>query len=1344
MTAMTPEAKAKLSKIIRGLRELLLADLEDALRGDYSLGIPAEQAKLPAARAEKRRRLDMWVDEQVRAIPEKERKAKKQQEVAVARFRGELVKQAAYTWLNRLVYLRLLEGMKLQPARLLTGGLASSVYGDFRDLAQALVGHDDGDDSDGYAFLLGLVFDELALDLPGLFGRSGLGELVPVRWSTLRQVIEALDAPELVSCWTDDMTLGWVYQYWNDPEREALDEKVAEGGKIAPHELASKTQMFTERYMVDWLLQNSLGRMWLAMCKKHGWTALAETDGTFARLAARQAEWRGKRDAGEVDATELMPLQNESEQRWVYHVPQVVPDDEVACAPDSIRKLKLLDPAVGSGHFLVEAFDLLTALYREEAHHRGETGQPQWSDDAIAESILANNLFGIDIDPRAVQIAAAALLLKAKRVSPGVRPSRLNLVASQLRLSNLPDNDPALIELRQQVERETGIPERVTNALIGELAGADHLGSLLKIGRALDKALAVDAENLSQVSTEQGQLFGGGFTPVPKREPISIDEAKVSLLRRLEGFLAAHTSSADLGLRLRGEQLAAGVRFARMTKEGTYDIVAGNPPYHGIGKLQESGYVAKNYPDGKTDLLAAFFLRSLEMVRPCGICAFITLSNWMFLRTFSPLRRALLGRRLVAIADLGKAAFSTGGTLISTACTVVSQASNSRMSVAVRPNSVAEVIRDHRQPTRTEAALMMQRGRHDFDPLALKVVPEWPLVYWWDSAALAAYASAPKLGDIASVRQGMATGQNVRFLRFLWELRPRSVFESFVSEEFCCMPRDRWVPYIKGANGRAWQAPLHEVLRWHPNALQVKTMESEGEQTSRPQNEEFYFSAGVAFTSTGTNFQARMHRYRSVFDVKGQSVFPANVGEVLLAMNSTHSRAILESLNPSVSFQVGDALRLPIRSDPLAAQVIARIESAFTLHESHRESSVEFKRPGPSPWRHAQDWAQLAVDRPESTPLPPSAEILDPEPPTDHLSFALGAALGRFDPSGKLGILDPQTADLAHALPHGVLFLDGTLTPDATTDGLGHPAAALLQNAWAEHAAAIDSKRKHLRDYLRHDFFADVHRPMYENRPIHWPLSSAKKTFVAWINIHRWHAGTLRYLLAEHLLPTKQRLDGEVTDLRKVRDGADTKAARAADKRLTQVSAARDELAEFIADLKACAEQGPPQPDPKTPPRANDAVYDPDLDDGVMINAAALWPLLAPQWKDPKKWWTELATGEGRKDYDWSHLAARYFKNRVLEKCKVDPSLAVAHGCFWKFHPERAYAWELRLQDEIAADFTIDEADSDAARERFLADHSQDAQAILQKEQARRLRKVEKADTEAQQDILDSEESDDD
>ena len=127
-----------------------------------------------------------------------------------------------------------------------------------------------------------------------------------------------------------------------------------------------------------------------------------------------------------------------------------------------------------------------------------------------------------------------------------------------------------------------------------------------------------------------------------------------------------------------------------------------------------------------------------------------------------------------------------------------------------------------------------------------------------------------------------------------------------------------------------------------------------------------------------------------------------------------------------------------------------------------------------------------------------------------------------------------------------------------------------------------------------------------------------------------------------------------------------------------------------------------------------------------MINSAALWPLLEPQWKDPKKWWKELATAKGKKDYDWAHLAARYFPSRVDEKCRQDPSLGVAHGCFWKYHPANAYKWELRLQDEIAPDFTIDEEGSDAARATFEKDYPEKVKALIEAEEKRREKKKKK------------------
>ena len=253
---------------------------------------------------------------------------------------------------------------------MLTGGWNSKGYREYREFAPTLCTNGTTDATEGYGTLLQLLFDELAVDLPGLFGDVGLTRLFPIPAATLREVVERLDDPGLASAWSDDTTLGWVYQYWNDPDREALDAKINDGGKIAPHEIASKTQMFTERYMVEWLLQNSLGLTWLAMCRKHGWTP--DADRVLPALDARRAEWRAKREAGEVALDALMPIEGELEEHWKYYVPQPIPDDAVTHAPDSVRALKLLDPACGSGHFLVIAFDLLASLYREEARHRGQ------------------------------------------------------------------------------------------------------------------------------------------------------------------------------------------------------------------------------------------------------------------------------------------------------------------------------------------------------------------------------------------------------------------------------------------------------------------------------------------------------------------------------------------------------------------------------------------------------------------------------------------------------------------------------------------------------------------------------------------------------------------------------------------------------------------------------------------------------------------------------------------------------------------------------------------------------------------------------------------------------------
>lgn len=1296
MATLTPEAKQLLSRTVRELRELMLQRLRDSAEQRYRLSLPLARAKLPEELRKKRERLEAWLDERGRTASAKERKAA---EAARSRFLDEALKEAAATLLNRLILLRHLEALGLSRPAIVTGGWTSKGYQELREFAPGLC----GDETEGYAALLGLVFDELAVDLPGLFGDVGLTRLFPMPPELLREVVQRLDDPGLAPAWTDDTTLGWVYQYWNDPEREDLDKKLNDGGKIEPHEIASKTQMFTERYMVEWLLQNSLGLTWLCICKKRGWTPDAER--VLPILDARRADWRKKREVGEVPLDALMPIEGELEERWKYFVPQRIPDDAVASAPESVHTLKLLDPACGSGHFLIIAFDLLVAMYREEARHRGE----DISDREIAESILQNNLHGIDIDPRAVQIAAAAVVLKAKRLARDARPSRVNLVAPVLRLGNLSEDDPALVRLRRELKAEAGIPEELTGKLVKSLAGLDHLGSLLKVDAAIDDAIREQERAAGKGEAGQGDLLSGRFPA--QQAKIDWAVARATVLDRLESFLAHHAGEEDLGLRLDGEQVAAGVRFVRIAKERSFDLVVANPPYQSVSKLTDRRYLEAHYPSAKADLYAAFIDRGLALARTNGLVATVTMRGWLFLGQFLALReRILADHALVSMADLDTGAFeSLGGAVVNAAMTVLRRESTSdTASVAIMANALAESNTDG--PRRKQAMLLAQSRRQEFSTSDFGVIKGSPLVYWWPKQYLWEYGSTPKLGEEARVIEGLGTRNDARFVRFWFEVsenrRARPAFEEYRPSE-----SEPWVPFIKGAQDRVWFEPLIHVVNWSRLGLELGTNAA----SKFGRGASHYFKHGVAYSTIGSRFTARIHRHASIFSDAGSSVFPSDCAEAVCTLNTSRARAVLQSLNPTVNFTNEDVERVPLFSVNGAREIVGVLVEAFARHEAGREASAEFVRPGRSTWKAASAWAESAVDRPPELRSPPMGfECVEPSA-AEMVSFAVGVALGRFRPEGGVSAGVPDGA-----LPGGVLFVSG----NTVTDSLDHPAAAPIHRAWGE-AGGLGAGRD-LRQWLRREFFAH-HRMVYQGRPIYFPLSSDRRSFVAWVSIHSWTSATLTALLADHLLPERRRLEGELEDLRRSRAKSERAAKGASEKRFAEVQKLLAELAGFADQITQIAERGPPPTSPAETKREVDARFEMDLDDGVMVNSAALWPLLEPQWKEPKKWWKELAEAEGRKDYDWAHLTKRYFPSRVEGKCKEEPSLAVAHGCFWRLHPAKAYAWELRLQCEIRPDFTIDEAGSDAGRKAFLEQHPDEANAIRLKEQGRRERKARKA-----------------
>lgn len=1318
---MTPDAKGKLARTIRALRAQLLADFAEAVEREYRLSIPAEKAKLTQEMSRKRARLEDWIGErqraeQDRAGKKKGKKSEKLQESTRSRLIDEVVQEAGYTLLNRLVYLRILEGTGLRSDKLIAKGWSSTAYQDFRELAAALTSVA-SDETEGYAFLLQLVFDELAVELPGLFGDVGLTTLVPVPPATLRSVVEALEDEELESCWVDDTCLGWVYQYWNDPQREALDDKVKDRGKIEPWEVASKTQMFTDRYMAQWLLQNSLGQIWLAICEKNGWQAEFVASGTLDKLDERRASWRAKREAGEVEADQLMPIEG-AEEDWKYWVPQPIPKESAQQSPSSLREIKILDPACGSGHFLVLAVALLVPLYQEEARHRNAS----WSDAQILSWILESNLHGIDIDARAIQIAAASLLAKARRIlseseqSEPLKIQSLQLVAPNLHLSGLAQDDPSLITLASAIHEDTGIAPDLTKTLISGLVGAEYLGTLLRIDTAITRVVQEHGQRI-QESSGQRKLFTDKGED-PGRLKASEEQSVQLVMQHLNTFLGSHTKSDDLGLRLAGQQLATGVVFSQMLREDSYDLVIGNPPYHGVGKLAESKYIEQHYKDSKSDLYTVFMERGIQLCREGGLCAMVTLSNWMFLKSSTKTRAKIQSLDLRALADFGKASFANGSRLISASAFVLRNSKSTDSAVAIRPAKPEEVKADDEQWKRTRAALLCQNERFEFDPKAFSVIPESPLVYWWSAKELQDYADAPKLGDIASVASGINSGDNNRFIRYPWEPSPDQIPGTEVSHE------TPWQPYVKGGRGAQWFEPMSHLVWWPLRGLPIRLLAEYG-SGANIRNADRFFTKGIAFTPTGSSFGGRLHRYPSICDMKGASIYCSAANECLTVLNSKHALRVISSLNPTISFQVGDVRRIPWLPSAHSDAIAHVLDTAFSTRESRRETSVEFKRPGPCPWKAAVEWAQVATNLAPNCDLPTYTEQLEPEPSSDHISFALGVALKRFD-DASMGIVDSPKEESSgsndQAIPGGVLFLNGAVVEpsgDSELDGLSHPTTTLLRKNWTLYGAEI-SKSLDLSSYLRTKFFPDVHKNMYLNRPVHWPISSKKKTYVAWINIHQINDNTLRILLAEYLHPAFANQEEELDSLRMEMTTTDPKQKRAAEKRYATLAKQNQELQDFIATVTHCAEKGPPPPDGNTPAREVDAPYNPDLDDGVMINSAALWPLLEPQWKDPKKWWKELATAKGRKDYDWSHLAKRYFPTRVDKKCQEDPSLAVAHGCFWKYHPEKAYAWELRLQDEIEPEFTIEEEGSDDYRNSFLETRVEDARTIESDEETRR------------------------
>lgn len=1267
MKAATENSRSAFRSTITAVRNKLLADIAGEADHRYSLG------------AKDRSKIRLRAGEEADwAILEPE----------IANL-DELIREKAYTTANRLAFLFLLEARGLRPALVLKGTALSPIR-DNQDFFAALLNGAD----QGWTYFLNQVWDSLSLELPALFTRTRLQDTLPVPGLTLVWLINEFAKAELADVWLDDTTPGWLFQYWNDPDRKAIDEKLQNTtNKVESSDLAHKTQLFTERYMVEWLVQNSLGSQWLALCKKKNWEYSI----------------------------------NKANDFWRFYVEQDIQAELIKAVPETLAEFKILDPAMGSGHFLMYAFDYLYMLYKDEDRFSGSIR----SDEEIVDLILESNLHGIDIDNRAVQIAAASLFIKARTYSPEYKLKKMNLVASDLGLAKLSDSDPSLQTFIHAMKTQAGLTSSLSLRIFNSLKTADYMGSLLQVNEEINRISDIFSHDKNLTRT---------------------------ILIILSRFIQNHDAGEDLGVQSLAEQMQKGMRLIEIL--GTpFDLVIANPPYLGLGKVIESIADAfqKDYACGKADMYSIFILRGLNLLKKGGISAMVTPRGWMFISQFEEMRNKILTETQFRICgDLHLGAFSDMKDVSATMFVIQNSKPKKEVSIFVRPVPKQEIRRDQYQVEKNIQGLISQECTYRFPQERFVDISGSPMIYWWPEEFRQVYLKAKKLREVGEVKTGMNSSNNTRFLRNYWELTYTEIMLNSI--EGLSSNIQKWSPYIKGAAGNRWYQSIETVIDWRSNGKHVRIFNLDA-PGGRVQNSEYFFRQGLAFSYTGTNgFFCRLRKFKSIFDVQGSSIFCDNPEKMQVLLSSSISGYISQSFNPTIANQVGDIANIALfdyivdyqsyldraRSlyDELFASTETNIEYRYHFMESERFEVEEarirdeidkeilahfspdtvkaiYEEIGESPFDYpARDGGIVPEGFAEAYQT--SDSILDlahqfrlhPDTIIDikntlqlvhqnqqqknafqHLSWAIGVLLGRFD-ADTCGLSDADSS-----VSQGLIYLTALDDDEGFKRPLGKAAGkesiealrAILEkkhgregmsDIWSEIERALVEAdgRANVGEWIRLEAFAR-HKELYENRPIYFPLVSARKNFFVWVNIHCWNDGTLSAILANYLKPDRDMLEARVRGLREdIVQTTDKRTRVQLEDAVYEYGRLHEELAAFTDLVTRIAERGP---DPAIQEAETSFVM--DLDDGVMVNSAALWELVQGEWKDPKKWWEILSNPSGKKDFDWSHLAMRYWPKRVFEKANSDPSLAVAHSdygaykgkdLFAKLHPVAAKKWK--------------------------------------------------------------------
>jgi len=1120
-----------------------------------------------------------------------------------------VMEEVAYTWFNRLIAIRFMEVNDYLPTRIRV--LSSESRG---KLEPDLVTHPFGADL-GYTpyekdrimqlknenklnELFRMLFikqcNALNKNLPELFEKTN-------DYTELLFNVSFTDKDGVVYHLVNDISeddfdvkkegqveiIGWLYQYYNTEPKDETFALLKKNIKITKERIPSATQLFTPHWIVRYMVENSLGRLWL---ESHPNDEL-------------KAKWKYYLDEAEQTpevAEQLRVLRSQSKVK----------------SPEDIR---LIDPCMGSGHILAYSFDILMQIYECEGYAPRDA----------AKLIIEKNIYGLDIDRRAYQLAYFSLMMKGReyhrkflegksRVNLCVIKESNNIDRNRLKYFGVEMND---------IEKSAAINQM--ESLLDTFIDADEYGSMIKV-----------------------------------------DNYNWELLKRYikDVDIPIRISMHDIEIEKMKNQLSSLINIAEIM-DLKYEVVITNPPYMGTRGIGQKlvNYIKENFPDSKLDVFAVFIEKCMKFTRKGYYLSLVTPESWMFITSFYKLRKLIINTCTISTLNhLGFKAFETGfGTVA-----IV-------MSKRILKNFIGTYIDLNENEKNLDIAFFEEKRKY-MSQSNYKKIPGWPIAYWVKDDLINTFKNK-NISDFGRTRQGMATSDNNRFLRFWHEVKNDDIvfnLEKVVND------KEKWFPYNKGGRFRKWYGTAAYIVNWENEGKEIKEYAASlyGSYSRTIKNIDEYFKEAIAwpYITAGNRFGARFQPKGFIFDVAGPSLFTIEKYKYYLCglLSSKLTIQFMRIINPTMNYQVGDIAKIPViynekfsikinalvkenifiakkdwdtfetswdfKNSPLIVDsdqglVDSGDKSLITKHypltTSIRDTYENYKSFTNSQFdklkANEEELNRIFIEiyglQEELTPEVSDkditiAKIFDSQDEIyddikgnryiltkedvikQFISYAVGCMFGRysFDIEGlayaggkwdadkyKTFIPDEDKIILINDeeyFPNDIvgLFVDFVKKvhgEETLEENLDFIAQALNVRG--------DSPREIIRNYIIKDFFKD-HCKTYKKRPIYWLFDSGKQNgFKALIYMHRYDENTIGNLRIDYLHKMQRIYENEISRMQDTIDNSNNaREITAATKRKEKLIKQLQETKEYDEKISHLALERTPM----------------DLDDGVKVN----------------------------------------------------------------------------------------------------------------------------------------------